>query len=77
MEYNDFDYLRNSPFKVKKYKILPLSSVGVTQYNTKDSYSHKYLKSFDHLRIKQEEIKENPPIGANENGSHPQVEIEM
>ena len=67
MDYNDFDYLRNSPFKARTFRILPLSRVGHSQYNTKESYSHKYLKSLDHLRIKesqivQEKLKESTEI---------------
>jgi hypothetical protein len=51
MELNDFEYLKNSPFKMRKFKILPLTHEGVDFYNTKESYSHKYLNSMRHLRL--------------------------
>ncbi len=51
MELNDFEYLKNSPFKMKKFNILPLTHDGIDLYNTKESYSHKYLNSMRHLRL--------------------------
>ncbi len=62
MDINDYDYLQNSPFKAKKFHIEPLSREGVDKYNTKESYSHKFLKSMSHLRLEENKIERE---GAN------------
>ena len=51
MEIEDFDYFRESPYGDTKFKVLPLSVAGFNKYRTKDSFTHKYLKTMSHLRF--------------------------
>jgi hypothetical protein len=39
----DFSYFEPNEFKVKKFKIMPLSDNGFKEYIDRDSYTHYYL----------------------------------
>ena len=53
MNLTNFQYNQNSHSKIKKYEIRTLTDESIQNYMTKDSYVHRFLKSFDHERINE------------------------